>query len=28
MLLTLIGFALVSLVGGMILTARQLRRLG
>jgi hypothetical protein len=27
-LLTLIGFALVSLTGGMILTARQLRRLG
>jgi hypothetical protein len=27
-LLTLIGFALVSLIGGMALTARQLRRLG
>lgn len=27
-LLTLMGFALVSLVGGMVLTTRQLRRLG
>jgi ABC-type multidrug transport system permease subunit len=27
-LLTLLGFALVSLIGGMVLTGRQLRRLG